>query len=231
MFITLESTEGAGKGTLAPLMKKAIELSGRGCVHVRQPGGTVIGEMIREIYLWHGSGFTPEEEILLLAVDRKRTWEEIIRPALDLGKVVICERWNASTFAYNVGGRSINNPVRQNMLGEYMQTHFRTLGLLDKRPDVSIYLDMQASVGLNRINVRKNLDRMEKEGVVFMDYVNHILQQVHAEKTRWLMDDSRVVNAQQPLDKVKYDILKVLSNLGLFHKELVKLILEEEVVT
>ena len=226
MFITLEATEGAGKGTVSPLLKRAVELSGKECVHTRQPGGTAVGETLREAFLWKGD-MTCKEEVMLLAVDRKRCWEEIIKPALDNGKVVVCERWNATTVAYQAWGRMPDSEVMCQQMETFIRQTLHQLGLIDTRPDLSILLDMPPAIGLARITEREKLDRMELEGLDFMKKAQAGLEFHHRLKTKWLMNDSAVVNATLPLREMLRQTLEVLQDRSIVTLEAKTVVLTE----
>lgn len=209
MFITLESTEGGGKGSIAPLIRQAIELSGKNCVHTRQPGGTRVGESIRELFLWKGH-FSVKEEVYLLAVDRKRCWEEVIEPALNKGEVVVCERWNATTVAYQAWGRMPEGPVMRDQMETFIRQTLHSLGLVDVRPNLSIHLSMPAQIGLGRIAAREQLDRLELEGLKFMKKAQDGLSHHHRLKTKWLMDDAETIDATKSFREMLVQTLDML---------------------
>lgn len=226
MFITFESTEGAGKGTVVPIIRKAIERSGRSCVHTRQPGGTLIGEALRDIFLWKGE-MTSKEEVYLLAVDRKRNWEENIRPALESGKIVICERWNATTIAYQAWARQGDSEVKRQQMESFVRSTLHELGLTDVRPNISIFMDVSPAIGLGRIGDRDHIDRIEAKGLEFMKLVQAGLQYHHRNTTKWLMDSARTIDASQSIKNVVKNTLKIFQEKGLVDDNVALEILEE----
>ncbi|HNF59045.1 MAG TPA: dTMP kinase, partial [Elusimicrobiota bacterium] len=99
-FITLEGGEGSGKSTQARLLVQSLRRAGRRVVHTREPGGTTIAEAVRRILLRPGGRVAPMTELLLYEAARAQHVAEIIRPALDRGAVVVCERYTDATVAY-----------------------------------------------------------------------------------------------------------------------------------
>lgn len=221
MFCTLESAEGAGKSSLSKVSTLALTLSGTPFVHTRQPGGTPLGEILREAILWTDENLTVAEEVMLVSIARKRTWEAVIKPALDDGKAVICERWNASTAAYQ--GMARNHGSRYNQEGtmEYLQDTLRYLGLVSRRPDVSIFFDVDAQTGIDRKGAVGKLDRFESEKTAFIGRANDALRDFHERKVHWMMNDSRVICSNQPLVSVAEEYLGVLFDLNLIKSSVI----------
>ena len=158
---------------------------------------------------------------MLAAIARKRTWEAIIRPALADGKAVICERWNASTAAYQ--GMARNHGSRYNQEGtmEYIQDTFRYLGLISRRPDVSIFFDVDAQTGLDRKESIGKLDRFEAEKAEFVGRAGDALRWFHQRKVHWMMNDSRIICSNQPLVSVAEEYLGVLFDLNLIKSSVI----------
>lgn len=158
-FITIEGGDGAGKSTQARLL--AAHLKGRGLslVHTREPGGTFVAEALRKVLLHPKSRIAPLTELFLYEAARAQHVAETVRPALEAGKTVLCERYTDATEAYQGWGRGLNRA---------------TIGVLNRvateglRPDLTLYLASPVSGGLKRARGRKNGgDRLERESAAF----------------------------------------------------------------
>jgi dTMP kinase len=166
LFITLEGGEGCGKSTQIALLKARLEADGHSVLQTREPGGTALGESIRNL-LQHdasGHGMAAEAELLLFAAARAQHVRACIAPALADGRVVICDRFMDSTTVYQGVARSVD--ARQ---VEFIN-HF-AVGAT--RPDLTILIDLPAEVSLARIQERgdRQLDRMEREAIEFYQAV------------------------------------------------------------
>lgn len=137
-FIVLEGGEGAGKSTLASALAERVRAAGREVLLTREPGGTAAGELVRS--LLHEK-LTPWAETFAFLVARAQLVSEVIRPALERGAVVICDRFAGSTFAYQGFGRGLNMQSLQ------AANRLATGGL---EPDLVLYLDLDPAVGLAR---------------------------------------------------------------------------------
>ncbi len=161
-LIVFEGAEGAGKTTQIKRLAERLAQAGIPCVAVREPGGTPVGDAIREILLdreWH---VTDATEALLFMASRAELIAREIRPALVAGKVVLLDRFFLSTYAYQIAGRGLPEPeVRA-------ANSLATGGLV---PDFTLLLDIPAEEGLARADARGDRDRMEKSGAEFHDQV------------------------------------------------------------
>ena len=154
MFITLEGGEGVGKTTQQALLAERLQREGYACVSTREPGGTALGEALRELLL-HGDPLTPLAELFLYAADRAEHVQKCILPALAAGQVVVCDRFTDSTLAYQGYGRGLDlEKIRQ-------LNHLATGGL---QPHLTLWLDLPPEVGLARAKAR---DRLEQERLEF----------------------------------------------------------------
>ena len=192
MFITFEGGEGAGKSTQARALADRLRADGRAVVLTREPGGTPFGEVARSILLHHrvvdgGERFRLDEtaELLLFAAARAQHVDELIRPALARGEVVICDRFADSTLAYQGYGRGIPlDRINQ-------ATALATRGLT---PDLTVLLDLPVEVGLARRRGESAPDHFEREEMAFHTRIRDGFRALAAaEPRRWL-----VVDAQQP---------------------------------
>ena len=182
-FIAFEGGEGSGKSTQARRIAETHD-----ALLTRQPGGTEIGASIRELLLSTDTeGLSLRAEALLMAADRAQHVEELIRPTLGAGRHVVCDRYLASSLAYQGAGRELGEAEVAAL------SAFAVDGLL---PDLILLLDVPAEVGLGRIDSAP--DRLESLGGGFHDRVRaSFLSQATADPQRWL-----VIDGTQPLDAV-----------------------------
>jgi len=157
LFVAFEGGEGAGKSTQVRRLAKALEGLGYEVVVSFEPGGTAMGAQLREILLDRGTGeLAPMSEAMLYAADRGQHVAEVIRPALDRGAIVISDRYVDSSIAYQAGGRLL--PI-----GEVRR--LSTLATGGLRPDLTVLLDIDPLVGLERLT--GEADRLESETIEF----------------------------------------------------------------
>jgi dTMP kinase len=165
LFITFEGPEGSGKSTQIISLVERLRAEGLDVVTTREPGGTPAGEAIRGI-LQHdtaGEDICAETETLLFEASRAQLVRHVIRPALERGAVVICDRFADSTTAYQGYGRGFD-------IDAVMQLHAFALG--DTEPDLTLLIDVDVEEGFRRLHTRNNgdasgLDRMERESLEF----------------------------------------------------------------
>lgn len=162
VFITFEGTEGCGKSTQSKLLYDNLRAAGRSCVYTREPGGTSLGEKIREIIL-HSDDIKISDlsELFLFEASRAQLVKEIISPALKANKIIICDRFSDATFSYQGYGGKI--PVKIIKILD----HAATAGV---KPDLTILLDVDTLTGLKRAK-RKGADRMEKKDIAYHERV------------------------------------------------------------
>ncbi len=162
-FVVLEGPEGAGKTTLAAGLVARMERDGLEVVRIREPGGTPVAELLRAELLDAERAWTPEAELLYMVTARADLVTRVIRPALSAGKVVLSDRFDLSTMAYQGAGRGL--PMEQ----VRWVNAAATSGLL---PDVTLLLDLDPAVGRARQRAAgKGADRMERESEAFHDRV------------------------------------------------------------
>jgi dTMP kinase len=151
VFVTFEGADGSGKSTQAELLRAALAAEGHDVVLTREPGGTELGERIRTLLL-DGPDMAPWAEAALFAASRAQHVDEVIRPALARGSVVVCDRYVDSSLAYQGVARGLG-------VDEVLELNLRvTRGLL---PDVTFLLLLEPEVAAGR---RTELDRLEREG-------------------------------------------------------------------
>jgi len=158
-FITLEGLEGAGKTSRLADLKAFLEGHGKAVLATREPGGTVLGERLRELLLAPDEGpMAPLTELLLMFAARSEHVTRLILPALDAGQWVLCDRYVDASYAYQGGGRN---------LGEAPVAALEGLLPARARPDLTLLLDLPVELGLARANRRSAADRFEQEAVTF----------------------------------------------------------------
>lgn len=196
-FITLEGAEGVGKSTCLGLVGGRLEARGRDVVTTREPGGTPIGEQIREWLLNAAHGpLSAETEAVLMFAARVVHVETVIRPALASGRWVVCDRFSDATFAYQGGGRGAD----QDLLGRLEAGVLRGL-----KADLTLLLDAPVDIGLARIRGRQ-LDHFEREDRPFFERV----RAVYLERARRDPERIKVVDASRPLADVEGQLLAAL---------------------
>ena len=179
MFIVFEGGEGSGKSTQAEALRRRLLRRGYPVVFTREPGGTPIGNRLRRWVKW-GEGLTPQTELLFILAARSQLVAEVIRPALDRGDIVICDRYSYSTLAYQGYGRGMG----LSLLGT-----LNTLVTEGVTPDLVVFLDMDTKEGLERKG--RDRDRFEREDISFHRRVREgYLEMAAAEPGLWLVVDA-----------------------------------------
>ncbi|MCW3492056.1 dTMP kinase [Microbacterium sp. SSM24] len=183
LFITLEGGDGAGKTTQAVLLEKWLTDAGRRVVRTREPGGTEVGRLIRDIVLHHRGEVAARAEALLYAADRAHHVEAVVRPALERGDVVIQDRYLDSSVAYQGAGR---------VLGTDEVRRLSMWATGDLLPDLTVLLDLDPSVARGRLDADdKPFDRLEAERESFHARVREeFLALAAAEPGRFLVLDA-----------------------------------------
>lgn len=196
LFITFEGSEGAGKSTQARLLAEWLRAKGREVVLTREPGGTRLGQAIRGLLL-HQDHMCAEAEYLLYSADRAEHMQTLIRPALQQGQVVLCDRWLDSSLAYQGYGRGLDlRWLRAVAQGA-------TQGI---RPHKTFLFDLPPEVGLERFEGR---DRLEREPLEFHRRVRQgYLELARAEPERFV-----VLDATQPLEALQAQLRAHLESL------------------
>lgn len=159
-FITFEGSEGCGKSTQSEMLFRYLKAKGQKAIYLREPGGVKVSEMIRGILLDPKNKISPVAETLLYMAARAQVVEEIIKPAIDAGKIVICDRFMDSTIAYQGFGLGVDIKLIKSM------GNFATQGI---KPDLTIFLDLPVKSGLKyRHNCK---DRIEQRSVGYHEKV------------------------------------------------------------
>lgn len=202
-FITLEGIEGAGKSTHMSFISSLLQVIGKEIVMTREPGGTFLGEEIRNTLLMQKSfEISGNTELLLMFAARQQHLEEIIYPALNKGKTVLCDRFTDSSYAYQGGGRGIET----DKICQLVQ-----LVHPDLKPDLTLLFDLPVEVGLARANMRDLIDRFESNTINFFQSVrNAYLKIADAEPNR-----VKVIDATADIKAVQNAIKTILKEQGL----------------
>lgn len=198
MFITVEGIEGVGKSTNMEFIHRQLQAAGRDVLVTREPGGTPLAEAIRALLLDpHYTGMDTLCELQLVFAARAEHLAKVIRPALDAGQWVLCDRFTDATYAYQGGGRGVDTAIIAR-LEDLVQGGFR--------PDLTLLLDVPVATGLARASQRGALDRFEQEQAAFFERV----RQSYLELARHHPGRYRVIDASQPLEAVQQLIRECL---------------------
>ncbi|MBF0911452.1 MAG: dTMP kinase [Atopobiaceae bacterium] len=189
LFISLEGVDGSGKSTQASLLVEDLQFYGYDVVFVREPGGTVLSEQIRSIVLDpQNDSLCDECELLLYEASRAQLVKEVIEPALSSGKVVVCDRFYDSTFAYQSAGRGLEADLVK---------HANTLGSCGISPDRTLVYMLDPTVALSRAT-QNSVDRLEAEGVAFQNRVSAGYNQLIQEESHRV----KSIDAQGSVEQV-----------------------------
>ncbi|MGK9047006.1 dTMP kinase [Stutzerimonas chloritidismutans] len=201
LFVTLEGPEGAGKSTNREYLAERLRACGVDVVLTREPGGTPLAERIREMLLTPADEpMAVDTELLLVFAARAQHLAQVIRPALERGAVVLCDRFTDATYAYQGGGRGLSIE-RIAQLEAFVQGELR--------PDLTLIFDLPVEVGLARAAARGRLDRFEQEGLRFFESVRRAyLERAKAAPSRY-----RIIDAGQPLNVVQQDVQALIPDL------------------
>jgi len=200
-FITFEGIEGCGKSTQARLLYNYLTSKGKEALLTREPGGTGISEQIRQVLLDpQNKEMTPETELLLYLASRNQHTQQIIIPTLTSGKIVICDRYSDSTFAYQGAARKITLDTIKHI--DYFATH----GLV---PDVTIILDIPVSLHAQRLQ-GKMVDRIEAESEDFHEMVREAFLEMAKQGNRYI-----VINGEDKIETIHFQVLHSLKGRGL----------------
>ncbi|PLX62954.1 dTMP kinase [Sedimenticola selenatireducens] len=198
-FVTVEGGEGAGKSSNLAFIRDLLEQSGLEVVFTREPGGTALGEDIRDLLLGHKhTGMARDTELMLMFAARAEHLARIILPALNAGKWVLCDRFTDASYAYQGGGRGIDMS-RIQALEEWVQQ-----GL---KPDLTLLLDLPIETGLDRAGQRSEPDRFEVEQHAFFERVRSTYLEIANR------DNQRVhiIDAAVPLVQVQEQIRAIMN--------------------
>ena len=199
-FITIEGTEGVGKTTNIEFIQTWLNQQKIDFVTTREPGGTPLAEQIRELLL------TPRDEkvcnsaeLLLMFAGRAQHLDQVIVPAIQSGRCVVCDRFTDATYAYQGFGRGMDSALI---------SHLERLVQADLRPDLTLILDIPVEIGLQRASQRSAPDRFEREQTEFFERVRQGYLSIAANEPQRCV----VIDASQPLADVQGDITTALKS-------------------
>ena len=197
-FITLEGIDGAGKSTHLDWLAETIRHAGHQVVVTREPGGTPLGEMLRDILL--GQPMDIETEALLMFASRREHLAKVILPALHEGKWVISDRFTDASFAYQGGGRGLAES-RLEVLESWVHQGFQ--------PDMTLLFDVPLEVSHERLSLNTSLDRFEREELEFFDRV----RQAYLQRARKYPERIRVVDSSRSIPVIQAELGTLLAPL------------------
>ena len=199
-FITLEGIEGVGKTSNRDYIRALLEATGKQCIVTREPGGTPLGESLRELLLQHSDEqMSDDAELLMMFAARAEHIKKIIQPALDAGQYVLCDRFTEATYAYQGGGRQLSTTKIAD-LESWVQGNLR--------PDLTIILDAPVDVGRERAGKRSAPDRIEKEKNDFFERVRN----AYLDLAKQHPDRICTVDASLTLEQVQQQIKQQLQD-------------------
>lgn len=197
-FITLEGMDGAGKSTHIPKIIALLEARGLEVVSTREPGGTALGERLREVLL-HES-MDPETETLLMFAARKEHIVQVILPALIRGAYVVSDRFTDATFAYQSGGKGVR-ASKIKALEAWVQE--------DLQPDLTFLFDVPVSVSVERLSNARSPDKFERESQAFF----HKIRASYLSLASEYPNRFKVIDANRPLSEVEKSVEEVILSL------------------
>lgn len=201
LFLVLEGGEGVGKSTNMAFIQDYLRQQNISFQHSREPGGTELAEKIRALILSkHSEAVSDMTELLLVFAARAQHIHQKIKPVLNSGDWLVCDRFTDATYAYQGGGRGFDKSLIQ-QLEQLVQD--------DLRPDCSIILDAPIEVGFARACARAELDRMESEPAAF----HQAVRESYLERAQQMPEKYAVINADQPLAGVQAAIKVQLDRL------------------
>lgn len=194
-FLSLEGGEGAGKSTQNRHIVEWLSARGKTVLETREPGGTVVSEQIRQVLLdTRNAGLNPTAELLMMFAARSQLVHEVILPALEEGKVIVCDRFADASYAYQGGGRQLDIDTIAAV---------EKIVLDDLQPDLTLLFDIPVDAGMKRVAGRGAADRFEVESIRFFERV----RQAYLDRARANPHRFRVIDAslgeQQVWQQVK----------------------------
>ena len=199
-FITLEGIDGAGKSSHVEWLVRLLEERGIGVRATREPGGTALGERLRELLLDRGQRLAPETETLLMFAARREHVETVIEPALAAGAWVLCDRFTDATYAYQAGGSGVAW-AKIATLEQWVHP-----GL---EPDLTLLFDVDPEIGRQRARQGKTADRFEREEHAYFQRV----REAYLRRARAAPGRARVIDAGGSVSAVRQALAEILSAL------------------
>jgi dTMP kinase len=206
MLITFEGIEGSGKSTQVELLNDYLLSKGHTVVRTREPGGSLFGEALRKVLLQRDMNIFPLSELLVFMAMRAQHVEQVILPALQERKIVLCDRFVDATYAYQGYGRSIDLGIIETL------NRLVTKGI---RPNLTILLDVDVETGLTRKALHATMDRFEKEALSFHQIIKDAYVKLSKEDSKrfFVVDGNREQSAIQ--DIIRKKVEKLISSYGI----------------
>jgi dTMP kinase len=183
LFITFEGPDGSGKTTQIKLLTEALTAQGHNVLTLREPGGTPIGDQIREVvHALRNKEMSPRAECLLYGAARAQLVDQVLKPQLDQGGIVLCDRYADSTLAYQAYGRGLDRSAVREII---------SFATLDLKPDLTFYIDIEVEEGIaRRKKSGDDYNRMDDQTLEFHRRVREgYLEMIAAEPVRWVQID------------------------------------------
>ena len=200
-FITIDGVEGAGKSTQIKFICEYLKTKGIHVVLTREPGGTEVGEKIRALLLSNSTGqMHADTELMLMFAARNEHVQNKIMPALERGDWVLSDRFTDSSYAYQGGGRGLDNSRIAQL--ELWVMH-------DFTPDMTLLLDVPVEIGMSRVESRGKKDRIEMEAMDFFDRV----RQAYIARSKEFPDRIKLIDSSQTIEHTTEQIAVILDTL------------------
>lgn len=197
-FITFEGVDGAGKSTHIDEVISFLESKNISVKRTREPGGTKLGEKLRELLL-HDE-MDPETETLLMFAARRQHIAEIIKPNLDEGIFVVSDRFTDATYAYQYGGKQVAYSKIQT-LEAWVHP--------DLKADLTLLFDLPVEISIDRLKKNRTPDKFEKESEVFFNR----LRNVYLDLARQHPNRYKIINANQPIETVSHNVIEAIKTI------------------
>lgn len=201
-FITFEGIDGAGKSSHLDWLAQFLQGKALEVVVTREPGGTALGEALRELLLDYRQAMHFETEALLMFASRREHLDKVILPALERGAWVISDRFTDASFAYQGGGRGVSL-AKLEILEQWNLNGFS--------PDLTLYFDVPVAISRERLQLAREADRFERESHNFFERV----RQAYLQRARQFPQRMKVVDSSQPLTEVKIAVEKMVEKFWL----------------
>jgi dTMP kinase len=197
-FITFEGVDGAGKSTHIDEVISFLESQKIAVKRTREPGGTKLGEKLRELLL-HDE-MDPETETLLMFAARRQHIAEVIKPTLDEGVFVVSDRFTDATYAYQYGGKQVAYSKIQT-LEAWVHP--------DLKADLTLLFDLPVEISIDRLKKNRTPDKFEKESEAFFNR----LRNVYLDLARQHPNRYKIINANQPIETVSHDVIEAIKTI------------------
>lgn len=198
-FISFEGVDGAGKSTQLEWVGDFLREHDVAVAVTREPGGTPLGEKLREILLNDNDGIHPETEALLMFAARREHLERVIAPALARGDTVLCDRFSDASFAYQGGGSGVDR-AKLEVLENWVHP--------DIQPDLTLYFDLPIEIARQRVSSLRDPDRFEREGDTYFDRV----RAAYLARARAYPERIRVIDASETPQEISAKLKDIISS-------------------